>query len=292
MEPLQLWGLDLITAIQQVHGPALDSLFRAISFLGTEEFYLLLLPFFMWCVDFHAGARLTILLLFSSYVNTDLKDLLQQPRPFELDPGVKLAEANGYSLPSGHAQSAAAVWGGIAAWARRPLVWTIAIALAALVGLSRIYLGVHFPIDVLAGWAVGAALVVILLATQKGIQERLTQLRPVAPVALAVLVPIALILVHPTSSTLSAMATASGLAVGLALAARRAPFSAGGLWRRRLPRFPVGIIIVLALFVGLKAVLPAGDSLGHLALRFIRYWTLGLWVNLGAPWIFRRLKLA
>ena len=77
MDALQLWGLDVIRAIQQVHGPALDNFFRVITFLGTEEFYLVLLPFFMWCIDFQAGARLTIFLLFSSYLNTDIKDIFQ-----------------------------------------------------------------------------------------------------------------------------------------------------------------------------------------------------------------------
>jgi len=95
---LQLWGLDLIRSIQQFHGPILDGLFRAITFLGTQEAYLLVLPFIMWCIDFRVGARLIIVLLVSSYLNTDLKDLFQQPRPFQLDPVVNSKETGATSF--------------------------------------------------------------------------------------------------------------------------------------------------------------------------------------------------
>ena len=103
MEALLQWGLDLIVVIQQVRGPALDSIFRAITFSGAEEFYLLLLPVLFWCVDFGLGARVGLFLLLSSYLNVYLKDLFHQPRPFDLDPSLQLTPAEGYGLPSGHA---------------------------------------------------------------------------------------------------------------------------------------------------------------------------------------------
>lgn len=292
MGALQLWGLDLIRAIQQVHGPALDNIFRIITFLGTEEFYLVLLPFLMWCIDFPAGARLTILLLFSSYLNTDIKDLLQQPRPFQLDPNVKLSEAEGYSLPSGHAQSAVVVWGGIGVWVRRPIVWAIMIALAVLVGFSRIYLGVHFPTDVLAGWAIGAGLLGIFLVTQERIQRTLERVRLATALALALAVPVILILIHPTKDTIAAMATLSGIAAGLVLAAPYMSLSVRGLWWQRLLRYVIGILIVFGLFFGLKAVFPAEGEAFYTVLRFFRYWMVGLWVSMGGPWAFRLLRLA
>lgn len=111
MEALLQWGIDLIAAIQQVHGPVLDGIFHAITFMGEEEFYVLLLPLLFWCVDFGLGARLAILFMLSSYLNPDLKDLFQQPRPYDLDPSVGLSRATGYGLPSGHSQSAVVVWG-------------------------------------------------------------------------------------------------------------------------------------------------------------------------------------
>ncbi|MDO8636881.1 MAG: phosphatase PAP2 family protein [Dehalococcoidia bacterium] len=292
MDILQLWGLDLIRSIQQFHGPILDGLFRAITFLGTQEAYLLVMPFIMWCIDFRVGVRLIIVLLFSSYLNTDLKDLFQQPRPFQLDPGVKLADATGYSLPSGHAQSAVVVWGGIAVWLHATWFWVAAILLIILIGFSRIYLGVHFPTDVLAGWAIGAGLLGIFLVTRQRIQRRLEQLHFVIVMLLATTIPIALILIHSTPNAVSAPAIASGLTVGLALASHRNAFSVEGIWQQRLFRYVIGMSITLGLYFGLGAIFPAEGETFYLVLRFVRYWMVGLWISLGGPWFFHLLKLS
>lgn len=83
-----------------------------------------------------------------------LKPVIGRPRP-ELG-----AVVGGDAFPSGHATQAAAVMLTcafvLAGRRRSPLVWAAAVA-AALVGISRVYLGVHWPADVLAGWALGAA---------------------------------------------------------------------------------------------------------------------------------------
>ena len=99
MEPLLQWGINLIIAIQQVHGPALDNTFRAITFLGEADFYLLLLPLIFWCVDSGLGARLAILVLFSSYLNVDLKDLFQRIAPKGIPYGhdKRWGDGNGHS---------------------------------------------------------------------------------------------------------------------------------------------------------------------------------------------------
>ena len=106
MEPIWQWGLDFIRTVQLVHGPVLDTFFSAITCLGEEMFFLVLLPLIFWCVDFAIGARLAIVFLLSPYVNAVLKDAFAHPRPFELDPSVQLRTVGteGYGLPSGHSQ--------------------------------------------------------------------------------------------------------------------------------------------------------------------------------------------
>jgi membrane-associated phospholipid phosphatase len=292
LEALLQWGLDLIVAIQRIHGPALDSIFRAITFLGEQEFYLLLFPLVFWCVDIGMGARLGAFFLLSTYLNTDLKDLFQQPRPFDLEPSVQLSSAEGYGLPSGHAQSAIVVWATIAGWARKTWFWAMAIALMVLIGFSRIYLGVHFPTDVLAGWAVGAVLLGLYFAVQPRIERKLAELGLGVQITLAMAVPIVLLLIHPVKDNTTAMAALAGTGVGLALMHRYVPFSAGGPWRQRAARFLVGGAVVLALYLGLKMVFPGEGSSLYLAFRFLRFWLIGLWASLGAPWLFRRLHLA
>ncbi len=292
METIWQWGLDVIRTIQLVHGPTLDAIFKAITFMGEEEFFLILLPLIFWCVDFAVGARLAFAFLLSPYVNTVLKDLFAHPRPFELDPTVKLHDAEGYGLPSGHSQSAVVVWGIISAGFRKTWLWVVAILLMVLIGFSRVYLGVHFPTDVLGGWTVGAVLLAAYLALEPRIEAWLKRAGLAVQLALAVAVPLALLLLHPTKDTGSSMAVMMGMGAGLALTRRVAPFSADGpLWQRAV-RFLVGAIGMLTLYLGLKMVFPVEGEPLYFAMRAVRYGLVGLWAALGAPWLFRRLRLA
>ncbi len=291
MESLLQWGLDLIVAIQQIHGPLLDSAFRAITFMGDEKFYLLLMPLLLWCVDFGLGARVGIFFLLASYINTELKDLFHQPRPFHVNPSVGLSYAGGYGLPSGHAQSSVVVWGSIANWMRKIWFWIGALALVLLIGFSRIYLGVHFPTDVFAGWIIGIVLLCLYFVIQPKVENWLARSSLGMEILLAMAVPSVLLFIHPTRQTIATLAPLVGVGLGLALTRRYVPFcSRGPLWQR-VCRFLVGGIIILALYSGLKAVFPGADSSFYPIFRFIRYFFVGLWASFGGPVLFNLIRL-
>ena len=292
MDAIWQWGIDLIHTIQLVHGPALDGLFKTITFLGEEEFFLILLPLVFWCVDFALGARLAFAFLLSTYVNTGIKDIFAHPRPFEIDPTVKLHEASGYGLPSGHSQSSVVVWGSIAAGFRKTWLWVAALLLMVLIGFSRIYLGVHFPTDVFGGWTVGAIFLVAYLALQPRVEAWLKQAGLTVQLALAVIVPLSLLLLRPSGDNTSAMAVLMGMGAGIALLRQVASFSADGpLWQRAV-RFLVGAVGLLALYLGLKLLFPGEGEAFYAVMRFVRYALVGLWAGLGAPWLFLKLRLA
>ena len=292
MQPIWQWGLDLIRTIQLIHGPTLDAIFKAITFMGEEQFFLILLPLIFWCVDFAVGVRLALAFLLSTYVNAGLKDLVAHPRPFDLDPSVKLADASGYGFPSGHSQSAVVVWGTIAAGFRKAWLWVVAVLLVLLIGFSRIYLGVHFPTDVFSGWAIGALFLAAYLALEPRVAAWLKRAGLAVQLALAVAVPLVLLLIYPTQDTASPMAVMLGMGVGIALTMRWTPFSAAGpLWQRAV-RFLVGLVGLLVLYLGLKLVFPGEGEPLYFVLRVVRYALVGLWAGLGAPWLFRRLRLA
>jgi membrane-associated phospholipid phosphatase len=292
MEAIWQWGIDLIHAIQVVHSPALDAFFKAITFMGEEEFFLILIPLFYWCVDWAGGARLAFIFLLSAYVNVGLKDILAHPRPFDLDATVKLHEVDGYGFPSGHSQSSVVVWGAIAAEFRKRWVWVVAVALIVLIGFSRVYLGVHFPTDVLGGWMVGAVVLAIYLATGPRIEVWLRRVGLTGQLALAVVVPLVLLLLHPTKDTASPMAALMGMGVGMALVRQIAPFSAAGPLRQRVARFLAGIVGTGILYFGLSAVFPSEGEPLYFVMRIVRYVLVGVWAGLGAPWLFLRLRLA
>ncbi|MDH4207510.1 MAG: phosphatase PAP2 family protein [Anaerolineae bacterium] len=291
MDPLTSWSLDFIAAMQQIH-PALHLLFGAFTFLGQPQFYVLVLPLLLWCVDVRLGARVGIFLLLSSQLNTVLKDLFHQPRPSDFDPSLQLAWFEGYGLPSGHAQLVVVFWGAIAAWARRRWLWILVGLLAALVGFSRVYLGVHFPQDVVAGWAIGGLSLVLYIVVQGGLERRLAELELGWQILLAAGVPLVLFVTSPGKSVATAMGTLAGAGVGFALSRRYVPFSpAGPMWQRFL-RFVVGAAVMVPLFMVLEVAPFVEGSWPYLALRFSYFVVIGLWTTLGAPWVFKILRLA
>ena len=293
MEAVWQWGLDFIRAVQSAHGPALETIFKAITFMGEEDFFIVLLPLFLWCVDFAFGARLAFFFLFSTVVNSLAKGLIDHPRPCDLDPQVKLCDYTGrYGLPSGHSQSAVVVWGAIAFYARKRWVWAVAILLMVLIGFSRIYLGVHFPTDVLGGWALGAILLVGYVLLVGRIEAWLKRIGLAVRLALVMVIPLVLVLIYPSDDSLSAMGVLFGAGAGIVLTGQWVHFDASGPLWQRLVRLLLGAAFLLGLRFGLKAVFPDEGEALYALMRFVRYVVVGLWATLGAPWLFVKLKLA
>ncbi len=291
MESIWQWGLAVVIWMQSFRGPVLDAVFAAGSFLGEEQFFFLLFATLLWAIDMRTGFRIGVIFLISVYVNSLAKELFADPRPFDLDPSVAKAQPElGYGLPSGHAQNAVVIWGGLAAWHRSTLAWIGAICIALLIGFSRIYRGVHFPTDVLAGWLIGAILLVLGLAFAR-YAARVGTWPLAAQLGLALLGPAVLAAVFPDSGAITAMGTLAGAGAGIAIAARLGIDGGGALWQR-VVRLTVGLIVLLGLYIGLKQVFPGEESSLHLVFRFVRYVLLGVWATLGAPWLFEVLRLA
>jgi len=157
MDALMQWGTDIVVALQAF--PGLTGLMEFFTFLGTEEFFLLLMPALYWCIDAGLGLRLAVALTASGSLNELLKLAFHLPRPYWVDSRVQaLGTEPSYGLPSGHAMNAVSVWGFIATQLKKNWAWAAALALILLISLSRLYLGVHFPTDVLGGWVFGAGL--------------------------------------------------------------------------------------------------------------------------------------
>ncbi len=292
MDPILEWGIEVIVAIQTIRSPMLDAFFRGVTFLGNAEFYLLLAPIIIWCVNYRLGARVGILLLFSGYINETLKNLFMQPRPCEPRPDVCIDHADGYGIPSGHSQNAIVFWGVIAQWIGTAWGWIAAILLMLLIGISRIYLGVHFPTDVFVGWAIGIVILGTYLLVGKRVEAWLGELSLTAQILLALLLPLLLLAIQPNDVMVQLTGTLAGIALGVALTMRYLDFDAGGLIWKRAVRFLLGVAVVAAIYFGLRFIFPAeGDSL-YAVFRFVRYGLVGLWISIGAPWLFLRLGLA
>ena len=290
MELIMDWGVNVVLWFQQF-SPALDLPFAVFTFLGDEEFFLLLLPFVYWCLDRRTGARLTVLFLMSMLVNYVAKAIGAQPRPFQYDPRVlMIRDASGYGLPSGHTQSAVVVWGYLGSQFRKKWLWVVVALLVVLIPLSRVYLGVHFPHDLLGGYVLGAVSLALFLWLDPRVEGGMSQQGLAWQLGLMALVPALTIALSPSEDSVTQGATLMSMGIGFILERRWVRFEPSPTWWKRLVAFLLGIVVVGGLWGGLRVAFDGLEP--ALVFRFVRYGLTGLWGSLGAPWVFVRLRLA
>lgn len=153
---------DALLAAIQAWGPAIKPVMAAFSSAGYGAIYMAVIAFAYWCVSPSHALRLSALLLLSSCLNTLVKIVILEPRPYWLRPELYTGSIDtAAGMPSGHAQSAAAFWGLLATFTRRPWGWAACLLMIAGISVSRIYFGVHYPSQIAAGLVVGLALVVV-----------------------------------------------------------------------------------------------------------------------------------
>jgi len=316
-------GISIIVWLQSL-GPSMTAPMRLLSFLGDVEFYLVMMPALYWCWDAKKALRLGVLLMLSGGLNEALKAVFHQPRPFWISPAVEaLSIETTFGLPSGHSQQAVCVWGWLALQLRRAWAWALAVLLIVLIGVSRAYLGVHFPHCLLLGAVVGAALLWGFVRWEPRASTWLAGRNLVEQLGLALLGSLtmlgltgsALASLHgwsvpsswaravqekagePIAVSVSVYAVMSagvlfGLVAGAAWLRRSGGFSARGTVTQRLLRYMLGMAAVAVLWFGLEPRLPQSTGLLALGVRYFHAALVGLWVAGIAPLMFRGLGLA
>lgn len=291
MNAITEWGLSAIRAVQSIKSEALTAAMVAVSLLGSQYLLFAAVPLLYWCVDARRASRMGFVACVALFAALAIKQLVGEPRPFELDPAVGLALEASRSFPSAHAVCSAVFWGMAGAWAGGKKGVAIALVPIALVGLSRVYLGVHYPVDVLGGWAIAA----IVLGVHKLSEKRLRALMRAAghrvQAALAVLAAVG---INAFSRELSYLAGAVfGLGLGYVFERRIVALDAGsGNIARKAARAAIGLGGLALVLLGPSSVIPAPpDPAAPLAL-FAQFALAGFWINFGAPLVFVRAGLA
>jgi membrane-associated phospholipid phosphatase len=315
-------GVDWIVKIQSL-GNWLVAPMQFFTFLGSENFFLLILPLLYWSVDARLGLRIGFILISSSGINDLFKLAFAGPRPYWVSAQVTPFSAeSSFGVPSGHAQNAVSVWGMMAGFIKKPWAWVVAIALMILIGFSRLLLGVHFPHDVILGWLIGATILTIFLRAWDSIAIRIQKLTLGRQIFLAFAASMILVLIGayfvnglsgyqfpqewianaqragtevPDPVSMDGILTSGGLLFGLGTGAAwvvsMGGFQAEGSIANRALRYFIGLIGVVILWMGLGAVFPRDEEIVSYSLRYLRYALTGFWVAGGAPWLFFRFKL-
>lgn len=159
--------MQFLYVLERLRRPALDAVFSVVTYCGDELAFLVLAFALFWCVSKRGGYYAFLVGLFGTLGNQFLKLVCRIPRPWVLDPNFTIVEsaraaATGYSFPSGHTQNAVGTFGAMAVTAKRRWVRWVCAALIVLVPFSRMYLGVHTPLDVGVAFALALVLLVAL----------------------------------------------------------------------------------------------------------------------------------
>jgi len=318
MDALQQLSISLIQALQTL-SPSLDGVMNFFSFFGRVEFYLVIAPFIYWALDKRLGIRALLILITIDVVSASFKLLFHQPRPYWVGGVRGLAEEASYGIPSSHASDSLAVGGYLAYRAKKTWFWVVMGIILFFIGLSRLYLGVHFLHDVLFGWLLGGVILWIAAKRSEQIAAWARSKTLSAQIAIGFVVSGIVIVLGimirsiisgtPDPASWSSYSTDArsishsftlagalfGSITGYALMRSQANFQHAENWGNRALSYVLGIIGLLLIYFGLDiafGMIAADETIAGYALRYIRYALATFWVTFGAPWIFLKLKLA
>lgn len=143
------------------HSAMLDHFFSVVTTLGNTMFYFLAIPLFWHLRGQRFGSHLLFMVNVALCVVLLSKHIIERPRPFTLEPALEIMIMPYGSMPSGHALAAIMFWSMVLYEFKHKALSLLAWSLIILVPLSRVYLGVHYPTDILAGGAIGLALAMV-----------------------------------------------------------------------------------------------------------------------------------
>jgi len=275
--------MELIYALQEVASPALDRIMLLITNLGSEQGYVFLLVLAFVVIDARRGRSLAIIFLAGMYLNFVLKLAFSTQRPFHIDPAVARSEAAietapGSGFPSGHAQGAMTFWGTAATFIRRRWFTLLAAVIVALLSVSRLYLGVHLPIDVVGGLVIGMLVIISGVAMQR------SGIRPSRSVVIVggLLVPLALQLALPIEGSGVLLGGLAAFIVGPELIRHETK----GALLGRVVLGAIAVALVFGVLMGTSVLLSEEVKRSGTG-SFLRFLVLGLCGTALVPYIGR-----
>jgi undecaprenyl-diphosphatase len=252
----------------------------------------------LWCFDKKKGFIICSSLLFGVTSMGTLKAIVRAPRPFTVLPsiaGKRLATATGYSFPSGHTTTAASFYAALAVNYKKRALSIFCAIMIILVGTSRLYLGVHWPVDVFGGLVLGVSISLLAYKALGKLYEDSDKryrfslivglVALISGCILAILLQAKAIDEVAFSDLMKTLALSGGGYLGFALEVKKINYKTDGTVMKKLLRYLVGLAGVLVI-MALKLVIPS--SIYYLG-SLVRYALIGFWATGLYPFIGKSL---
>lgn len=157
--------LDILMYLQSIRNELLTSIFTFFTICTEVPVITVLTGILYWCINKKAGQRTLFALCGSLNINAGVKNFVKMPRPIGTEglESLRVETATRYSFPSGHTQTATTFWTSMMYLFRKAWIYIVGILMILGAGISRLYLGVHWPMDVIVGWVFGIALSILFI---------------------------------------------------------------------------------------------------------------------------------
>lgn len=281
------WEFQFLTLLQKTANPFFDLFWTFITMFGEEVLIVAIVGLLYWCLNKEFAKSLAYSVLTSVAANGIIKNIVCRDRPFQNSDwdiiNKRPDTADGFSFPSGHTQVSTSLFVSMAIWIRKRWMWVFAITMAILVAFSRLYLGVHFPTDVIAGFALGLALSFICCYLYKKIKNKLKLY------GITVIIASVGLFFCTTEDFFTGYGILVGVLGAFLFEEKFVNFSLDVCWWKKALRIIFGLIILLILKEGLK--IPFDLILeGNLYLRAVRY-AIASFIALGPyPILFKKFN--
>ncbi len=268
--------------VQSFSTPFLDHFFLMVTNLANELLFVLIVVIIYWCISKQKGFNVVCALLLSGMININLKELFQIPRPFTYSDVARkdLHTSYGYSFPSAHAQLTSSFFTSLCLMFRRPLLIGIGCFFTLLIGFSRIYLGVHTPLDVFCGILFG---ILIVSAAHWGL-DRISRTKKYWLCCLFVLPGLFGSFYTNDPDISKATFLLIGFLSGFFLENKYLHFSVSAPFLRQIWKVCMGFCVILAIQFCLKLF---GNMMW---LNYCRYFLVGFAITYLCPWIFQKTE--
>lgn len=307
--------IEIIKWLQEHRSTFLDQIFKYITMFGEEMVIILILGFVYWSIKKETGKRLAVIIFISLGINSIMKVFIGRLRPFQADSSIvnlRPETSQSYSMPSGHTQSSSTLFFGLANIFKKRYLWGAAIIITILVGLSRMYIGVHYFTDVIVGGILGLLMVIFL---DKWLQKiKNTSRIYLSLIIISLLVFIIMLILQLTKvesgfslyseleSISKMLGTLFGFGIGVIFEEKYVRFKNHNHFSKNLIRFVIGIALIMLIRIGLKSafhllVNPEELNISMLAsvvaiiFDFIRY-AFMVFIGLGVyPILIKKLNI-
>jgi membrane-associated phospholipid phosphatase len=277
---------NILKFFDTISTPFWDKFFIYVTMLGEQYFAIFVISWIFWNYSKKEGIILSYIFLFSTLINFFAKDIARTKRPFDIIKGLNSQRVNtaiGYSFPSGHTQGASTLFISLGLIFKNRNTMVVAVLLSLLVGFSRIYLRVHWPVDVLGGFILALIISLLFYPILVKIYESKSKFFRFLLLSLAFYYLVLVILIvfnHffperavELNSYIILTSLSTGIFPGYIIQEKYFPFSTEALLWKKFLRFAIGNIGAVGLLVFLKLILP-----NSLIFTSIGFFLIGIWI--------------